>query len=157
MISTFAQTINPGASNAADFQPPTGNPQNIGGQGLQQQEQPNVVNPQEALSNQQTADLNVSSTGQPLPAQPEVTSVQPDYLGLAISIFLLLLVLGFAIWLRKRSSSGTVSEQAATTEKPAIKSSQRSIKNSKAITAEKPKKPATKKAARRKKQAKRKK
>lgn len=80
MEETIAQAApNNGASNAADFQPPTQSPQTAPGSLQQQNGLQGNKNPQEFLNDNQSAQIKVLTQPAPAPAQ-----VKSDVTGLVI-------------------------------------------------------------------------
>ena len=134
-----------GASNAADFQPPTGNPQqNVGGN-----LQPLVPTPQNDVFNQpkinsqelpQTNSLSVTSNGAPNTSNPSVNSLPSSNIGwfnpmtfMIIVIFMiatLLLIAKSAKPLPKPANEEPVTKTKSTHSKSKSKKKSKSRKKS---------------------------
>ncbi len=115
MEETIAQAApNNGASNAADFQPPTKSPQTAPGSLQQQNGIQTSQNPQEFLNQNQSAQIKVIAQPAPAPAQ-----VKSDVTGL---IIIAVIAIPLALLLYRLSSklpSNTTNKKTQTDEVPA--------------------------------------
>lgn len=158
MNEKIAQTApNSGASNAADFQPPTQNPQNVQGSVVQQQNGlQGVTNTQEFFNDTQNSSIQITSEPAPARAVVEPTN---DAATLAI-LAVVAIVVGVILFrlssrLDKKSSvalmlvtDGTKTKEEDGTE-PAQEASKQAatVQTAKDATAKPTKKPAKKATA----------
>jgi MYXO-CTERM domain-containing protein len=145
--TTTQNPANPGASNAADFQPGTQNPQEAPAQLFSQ---PGSVQSgsQDTLLENKNAHITVTS--QPAASTPAVAQAKSGNGEVIFAILVAALVVAFLLWRRRRQQTSVVEEIVETAETIVVE-----------IPATIPpaasKKPATKKAAPKKSKSQRKK
>ncbi len=154
MTHNFAQITNPGASNAEDFQPPTGNPQNNSASPLQQQGNlQGSVNTQEALQEQRNAEIIVPSTQNDLAGiegRLEATTASPSGgLSLLLALMAAVVILSFAHFIRRRGKVRILPDMEELEDTP-VSVKEAAVK-SKSTKAKKPTKTKPKKTVKKKK------
>lgn len=146
-----------GASNAADFQPPTQNPQTIPQDVVQQQTGlQGVTNPQEFFNQQQNARISVASEPAPASAAANPTNDAMGLLFVAATVLAVMFVINFLRGQRQtlkppmnyeESTAETESDEEATENVTVAEAPTAKPKSKKAAT----KRKAAKKAKRRRK------